>query len=63
MKIQDFGDFKTGYTLIDDMILADEQYKVLYFSNAKNDVVKAVNKWPSSTIPYLLDTHFSIILS
>jgi hypothetical protein len=63
VRVGDFQDFKFGYTIVDDMILAAEQYEVLYQSNPNSDQSKAVKRWPSSTIPYLIDEHFSIVSS
>jgi hypothetical protein len=63
VRVGDFQDFKFGYTIVDDMILAAEQYEVLYQSNPKSDQSKAVKRWPSSTIPYLIDENFSIVSS
>jgi hypothetical protein len=59
-RLQNFKEFQSGYTLIDDMVLANEQFELLYRGNSKTDMTKAVKKWPSSTIPYLLDDHFSM---
>jgi hypothetical protein len=48
------------YALVDDMILAPEQYDILY-NNAsrRTGLVQAVRLWPNATVPYILDNNFS----
>lgn len=48
------------FALIDDMILAPEQYDVLYNNiTRRTGYIQAVRIWPNATVPYHLDRNFS----
>jgi hypothetical protein len=48
------------YALVDDMILAPEQYDII-FNNVtrRTGMMQAVKPWPNATVPYILDNNFS----
>lgn len=53
-------DANPDFTLVDDMILAPEQYDVLYNDESRRTgLMQAVRTWPNATVPYLLDNNFS----
>lgn len=48
------------FTLIDDMILAPEQYDVLFNNvSRRTGYIQAVRIWPNATVPYHFDNNFS----
>lgn len=48
------------FSLVDDMILAPEQYDILYNNvTRRNGYSQAVRLWPNAVVPFFIDNNFS----
>lgn len=61
-RFNDLPEHETNpdFALIDDMILAPDQYDVLFNNiSRRTGFTQAVRLWPNAIVPYIFDNNFS----
>ena len=52
-------DSRTDERIIDDVILTEEQYEILFGGGARNGAADPVLRWPNKELPYEFETTIS----